>query len=604
MSLGNIDLNPQLIQAVRDATDVISVASEHTRLTKAGHRYKGLCPLHKEKTPSFSVDPERGLFYCFGCGAGGDAIRLHMLTSGDDFPAAIETLARRYGIPLPAAGSRRRGDERDPHRALRAAEEFFRDQLSRSAFARRYLAERQISAELAERFALGYAPEGWRNLVEALSGKIPLADLEAAGLVGRSDKGSGRPFDRFRQRLIFPIRNASGRLLGFGGRTLGDDRAKYINTQETEQFRKGLLLYGLYEGKRSLRDSGKAVLVEGYFDVLGTLASGVEGAVACMGTSLTQEQARLLSRFSEQVTLAYDGDEAGVAAARRALPILLGQGFAVRRAKLPAGQDPDSLRLEAGPEAVHRAVTQAPDAVAAELRRLVPEGVRFDPTRQGKAAEAVAAILRAIPDPIVRAGYSRVVSDRLEVSEQHLWQKVRPGAEGAGPAGPAPSGEASREALPWTLEGNILEGLLGGEGEVPGLSELPSPEIFPNRECRRVYQVFLDLYGHEGNAPSVEDVRMALDPGGPEIQLLARLFGTAVAAGRSFGVRELFARLDRWWLERYLEDLHRKIRESERAGDTKLNTELCLRRAEATRLRHKGQPGTGWAYRIAQSSDA
>ncbi len=602
MSLGNIDLNPQLIQAVRDATDVVSVASEHTRLTKAGHRYKGLCPLHKEKTPSFSVDPERGLFYCFGCGAGGDAIRLHMLTSGDDFPTAIEALATRYGIPLPAAGSRRRRDERDPQAALRAAEEFFQDQLAKSSFAKDYLEEREISSQLRERFALGYAPDGWQNLVDALSGTVPLADLEAAGLVGRSEKGSGRPFDRFRHRLIFPIRNASGRLLGFGGRTLGDDRAKYVNTQETEQFRKGLLLYGLYEGKRSLRDSGKAVLVEGYFDVLGTVASGVEGAVACMGTSLTQEQARLLSRFSEEVTLAYDGDEAGAAAARRALPMLLGQGFSVRRADLPPGQDPDSLRLEAGPEAVKQILTEAPDAVTGELKRLVPKGVRFDPGQQGKAAEAAAEILRAIPDPIVRSGYSRFVSDRLEVSEQHLWQKVQAGGSRSAPA-PEASDAAPKEALPWTLEGNLLEGLLSPSTEAPELSELPSAEIFPNRECRRVYEVFLDLYGQGGRPPSADEVRIALDPGGPEVQLLARLFGTGVASGRSFGVRELFARLDRWWLERYLEDLHVRIRESDRAGDTELNTELCLRRADATRLRHQRQPGSGWAYRIAQSDE-
>src|SRR5688572_18611522 len=208
MSLGNVHITPQLVQAVRDAVDVVAIASEHTRLRKAGRRYQGLCPIHKEKTPSFSVDPEPGLFYCFGCGAGGDAIKLHMLTTGDDFPAAIENLAIRYGIPLPSrAESRRPGapPERDREGALSAAAEFFPDQLRKSSFARDFLERRKIPPELIEKFGLGYAPDGWKNLVQALHRRVPLADHEAAGLVGRSEKREGEPYDRFRHGLMFPI---------------------------------------------------------------------------------------------------------------------------------------------------------------------------------------------------------------------------------------------------------------------------------------------------------------------------------------------------------------------------------------------------------------
>src|ERR1700704_1468844 len=381
MPLGNVNLTPQLVQAVREAVDIVSIASEHTRLVKAGRRFSGLCPIHKEKSPSFSVDPVQGLFYCFGCGAGGDAIKLHMLTTGDDFPAAIEALAMRYGIPLPSRTEARFAGgkpEQDLEGALKAAAAFFADQLQQSPFALQYLEKRRIPPELIERFGLGYAPDGFQNLVKALHPRISKADLEAAGLIAKSER-SGDPYDRFRHRLMFPIHNSSGRLVGFGGRTLGDDKAKYINTNETDRFHKGLLLYGLHLAKREIRETNRAVLVEGYFDVIGTVACGLEGAVAGMGTALTPEQAKLLSRYAEEGVVAYDGDNAGENAFRRALPLLLSDSLAVRRARFPGTHDPDSLRLEQGEEAVRTAIGAAEDAVIAELDRAIPAGTAKEP---------------------------------------------------------------------------------------------------------------------------------------------------------------------------------------------------------------------------------
>jgi DNA primase len=393
MALGNVHLTPQLVQAVRDAVDIVDVAGDHTRLTKAGHRWQGLCPLHKEKTPSFSVDPSQGLYYCFGCGRGGDAIGLYMELSGDDFPAAIESLARRYGIPLPSrpSGSGRGDDRRkaqDLTPVLEAAARFFTARLKDSDAPRRYLADREVPDELVERYGIGYAPDGWQNLTDALKIDFGTERLEAAGLIGRSKK-SGKHYDRFRHRLIFPIKNPSGRIVGFGGRTLGDDKAKYINTAETDEFHKGSLLYGLDVAKRAIRDAGKALLVEGYFDVVGAAASGVPWAVAGMGTALTGPQAKLLSRFAEEVVIGYDGDAAGEGAFRRTLPTLLGEGLTVRRARFGEGEDPDSLRLARGPEAVRRAVDEAPDAVELELDRLAPPGGVRDPREQAKAAGEV-----------------------------------------------------------------------------------------------------------------------------------------------------------------------------------------------------------------------
>ncbi len=435
MPIGNIHITPQLVQAVRDTIDIVAIASDHTRLRKAGRRYSGLCPIHKEKSPSFSVDPVQGLFYCFGCGAGGDAIKLHMLTTGDDFPAAIENLAGRYGIPLPSRSEARFAGgkpERDVEGALQAAAEFFRDQLRKSAFARAYLDEtRRIPPELVERFGLGYAPEG-KNLLPALHARISQADLEAAGLVARGERGD--LYDRFRNRLMFPIHNQAGRLVGFGGRTLGDDKAKYVNTSETDRFHKGTLLYGLHLAKREIRESGRAVLCEGYFDVIGTVASGLEGAVAGMGTALTPEQAKLLSRYTEEVVVAYDGDNAGENASRRCLPLLLAEGLGVRRARFPGSHDPDSLRLEEGAEAVRAAVDKAEDAVTLELERLIPAGAAREPRLQATAATAVGELLRPIPDSILRFSYGRLAADRLGIPVEMLARRME-GARGPGERG-------------------------------------------------------------------------------------------------------------------------------------------------------------------------
>jgi DNA primase len=605
MALGNVHLTPQLIQAVRDAVDIVAVASEHTRLRKAGNSYQGLCPIHKEKSPSFSVDPVKGLFYCFGCGAGGDAIKLHMLTTGDDFPGAIENLAIRYGIPLPSrAESRRAGSapERDVEGALQAAAEFFTVQLKKSAFAREYLEKRHIPPELIERFGLGYAPEGWRNLVQALHPRVPMADLEAAGLVARPDGGK-EPYDRFRHRLMFPIHSPSGRLAGFGGRTLGDDQAKYINTAETERFHKGTLLYGLHQAKKEIRETGSAVLCEGYFDVIGTVACGIEGAIAGMGTALTPEQARLLSRYAEEIVVAYDGDNAGENAFRRALPLLLSEGLGVRRARFPGGHDPDSLRLEEGEEAVKAAIEAAGDAVAAEMDRLIPAGVTRDPRAQAKSAAAVTELLRPIPDPVLRFSYGRLAADRLSVPVELLTRRMGGGGERQGqpspatrPAQPAPAGGGGPR-LVRSLEEQVLERLLQGDeqSQVPPLPELPSPEVFLDPECRNIYQAFYDLYARgEGPPPDSRSVQTALGSEGGAVDRMARILLEGNFVSGRIGLLESLDKLVRRWSQQRLQELQGEISEAQRTGDHALLGRLVDEKTRLSRSLHRGsRPGRG-----------
>jgi DNA primase len=592
MALGNVHITPALVQAVRDAADIVAVASEHTRLRKAGRRYHGLCPIHKEKTPSFSVDSEQGLFYCFGCGAGGDAIKLHMLTSGDDFPAAIEALAMRFGVPLPSRQEKRTGwsggerSERDLEGALQAAAEFFADQLRKTPFPLQYLEKRRISPELIQRFGLGYAPDGWRNLAQALHPRIPLADLEAAGLVAKPERG-GELYDRFRHRLMFPIHNASGRIVGFGGRTLGDDKAKYINTSETDRFHKGLLLYGLHQAKREIREAGRAILCEGYFDVIGTVACGVEGAVAGMGTALTPEQSKLLSRYAEEVVVAYDGDNAGENAFRRALPLLLAEKIGVRRARFPASHDPDSLRLEAGEEAVAEAINKAEDAVTAEIERLVPPGTASNPQAQAKAATAVADLLRPIPDAILRYGYARIGAERLDVPVEMLGRRAggtspeaRPGGRGepagrgAGSASTAPPQETGPR-LVRSLEEQVLERLLQGEEAIPRLEELPPAEVFLDTECRNIYQTFCALYAREtGVRPDARAVTAALGFEGRAVDRLASILLEGSFASGRIGLLESLDKLEDRWLRQRQKELAGAIRDAVRLKDESRATQL------------------------------
>jgi len=586
MALGNIHITPQLVQAVRDAIDIVDIASDHTRLQRAGHRFKGLCPIHKEKTPSFSVDPTQGLYYCFGCGRGGDAIGLHMELTGDDFPGAIESLAQRYGIPLPTRSET--GDRHRPpdlRRVLEAAQELFVEALKRETLPKRYLHGRKIPPELATEYGLGFAPEAWEHLYDALRFDFPTEQLEAAGLIGRR-QSDDKPYDRFRNRLMFPIRNPAGRLVGFGGRALGDDKAKYVNTSETEQFHKGSLLYGLDRAKKSIRESGRAVLVEGYFDVLGAVASGVDGVVAGMGTALTPAQAKLLARYAEEVVIAYDGDDAGETAARRALPLLLAEGLTVRRARFGAGEDPDSLRLSAGPEAVREAVESAADLLDEELERLTPPGVDRDPRGQAASAKGIAELLSPIPDQILRFGYARRAAQRIGVPPEMLSRRIESAARsgqsersghsgGSGPTagrgpsrdrhrgsgqGPPPAAGNPREDSGVThsasapvdslgppgppgvaasaasarggegegrvpsLEDEVLVRLLDRDpdGEVPPLERLPSDEVFFDPVSRNIFRVLRALYQRDGGLPTARDVVEALGADAESVSRVAR----------------------------------------------------------------------------------
>jgi len=583
MAFGHIQLTDELVQTVRDTIDIVDIASDHTRLTKAGRRYKGLCPLHKEKTSSFSVDPDQGLFYCFGCSQGGDAIRLHMLTSGDDFPAAIESLALRYNIPLPAVqpGRRRQADEQlEP--VLQAALDYYQRQLAENASPRKYLEERRIDSELVKRFGLGFAPPGWRNLRNALQDKFPERLLERAGLIAESQKRPGERYDRFRERLIFPIRNAAGRLVGFGGRALGDDKVKYINTSETPSFRKGRLLYGLDLAKRAIRESQRAFMVEGYFDVIGSVAAGIDTAVATMGTALTVEQARMLARFADEVVIGYDGDDAGEQAGRRSIPMLLGVGLGVLRARLGAGADPDSVRVDQGDDHLRRLVAEAPDAVVLELERMTPDGIEREPRRQSQAAKEVVELLGAVPDSVLRYGYARRAADRLAIPVELLLERLRGKSREK-----KPEKQGDSEGVVRSLEEKVLQLLLAQGTQSCDPAELPPEDAFLEPVCRNIYSAFLAVYGDgKGGLPTSRELLSRLPEQGPAVDRMARLLLEVSTGSDPEEFRVAVRQLERRWQQKKSRELAAQINQAQSSGDRQELERLLIEKAELSRRLH------------------
>ena len=309
----DLDITDQVLAELRSASDIIEVIGEHTRLKKAGRSWKGLCPFHNERTPSFTVDRDKGLYHCFGCGAGGDVIHFVRQMDRLEFPEAVEALASRFGVTIPRRARGPRDDRRERLlEAAAAAHRFYVGELARPGNkSAAYLSERGVPAELVSRLSLGHAPDSWDALSRALMPVYPEALLVEAGLLQPGQDGK-RAYDRFRDRLLFVLRDDRGRPVGFGGRVLSPEgEPKYLNSPESPIFQKKRTLYGLSDARDAIRRRERVVLVEGYFDHLALVAAGIDETVASMGTALTPEQAEKLHRLAPRVVVCYDGDAAG-----------------------------------------------------------------------------------------------------------------------------------------------------------------------------------------------------------------------------------------------------------------------------------------------------
>lgn len=416
-----------IIDEIRNAADIAEVVSSYVNLKRAGNLYTGLCPFHAEKTPSFKVNPERRIFHCFGCGVGGNVFRFLMLQKGISFPEAVAELAERYGIELPQAdyGRSRAGKQTKAglYQAVALAQKFFEDELSAASGkrARDYLARRGLNQDLIQEFHLGWAPPGWDNLGLFLDSKGVEAEvMEVAGLVKARGDGRSR-YDTFRARVICPIFGLDGQTVAFGGRLLEEEerQPKYLNSPETPIYHKGRFLYGLDRNRAWLRERKTVLIVEGYFDLLSLAAQGVRHVVATLGTALTPGHLRLLQGHVDQAVLLFDADEAGRAAAARALPLFMSVDLEGRVLQLPEGHDPDTYVREYGPKALEDALAEAVMLLDFYLDRTM---ARYPGTLAGKSrvAREIVTVIAGIKDRTRQDLLRRAAAERLGVSEEAL----------------------------------------------------------------------------------------------------------------------------------------------------------------------------------------
>jgi len=575
---------PRFLDDIRERVPLGELIGRRIKLARAGRELKGLCPFHTEKTPSFHVVEEKNFYHCFGCGAHGDVFTFLMEADGLPFPEAVEEAARRAGLPLPEPdpdAQAKAEKQASLHDVMEAATRVYQEQLGRAAgrAARAYLEKRGLAPETVRRFRLGFAPDSYRVLKESLAERgVSAAQMLEAGLLVKPDDGR-EPYDRFRNRIIFPITDRQGRVIAFGGRALGDNPAKYLNSPDTPLFHKGRTLYNLAGARKAAYEAGSVLVVEGYTDVIALAQAGIAHAVAPLGTALTEEQVALLWRLAPEPVLCFDGDRAGWGAAERAIDralAVLRPGQSLRFAMLPEGRDPDDLIRAEGPAAM-RAVIEAAEPLADMLWRLMTANADTStPERRAGLEHAIFERLERIGDSKVRHFYKREFKDRL--------------FRAFAPPGLRRQGRSARSGLPGTgLRGTRLA--RGGRApdthiyeqlvmlyalHHPWLAERDSEELaelpFENRALEALREALLAAVGHgEGLdwgalrdhlARSGHEKTMAELTASPSVQSVRSAWPEADPQETEIGWRHVLARLRRLSLKREIDALETAYRDS------------------------------------------
>ncbi|HVE70844.1 MAG TPA: DNA primase [Thermoanaerobaculia bacterium] len=555
-----VDLNDQIIQQVRDTADIVDFIQQVTPLKLAGTRYKGLCPFHREKTPSFTVDRTKGLFYCFGCGTGGDVFKFLTLTERFTFPEAVEHVASRYGIELPKKKRTSRENDRDDlYEVLDDASEAFHQALEWKPNAGdEYLRQRGVAKEIVQRYGFGFAPESWDYILRRLGQKHGEKKLEATGLISPRKEKNGF-YDRFRNRLMIPIHSDTGAVVGFGGRSLDGSEPKYLNSPESELFNKSRLLYNLHRSKDAMRRYDRAILVEGYFDAIAIDHAGVPGVVASMGTSLTTGQASMMRRFTRRVVLAYDSDNAGRAATLRAAPILLAAGLSVEALDLQGEKDPDALVQSRGVDGFLDVLSHALDIFEFALREWAKDAASLSGREKSERVEQFMPLLSAVSDPVVRNEAAQRIADAFRLEFETVWSRVRGKASASAATDRqmnAPSSTGEKFVLIAALQGRLSEDQIGRLRE----------EYFEDAACKTVFSIIKsDLAA--GRPIDFGDVSTHLR-GEAELTLVSELSLTEDIDERALQrIEENLLPMERTYLSRRMQQIQRQIQDAGSDGD-------------------------------------
>ncbi|HUR79599.1 MAG TPA: DNA primase [Thermoanaerobaculia bacterium] len=571
------DLNDQIIQQVRDTADIVDFIQQVTPLKLAGTRYKGLCPFHREKTPSFTVDRSKGLFYCFGCGTGGDVFKFLALTERFTFPEAVEHVASRYGIELPKKKrTSRENDKDDLYEVLDDASEAFHRALEwKPNAADEYLRERGVAKDIITRYGFGFAPDSWDYLLRLLGQKHGEKKLEATGLITPRKEKSGY-YDRFRNRLMIPIHSDTGAVVGFGGRSLDGTEPKYLNSPESELFNKSRLLYNLHRSKDAMRRYDRAILVEGYFDAIAIDHAGVPGVVASMGTSLTTGQASLLRRFTRRVVLAYDGDNAGRAATLRAAPILLAAGLNVEALDLQGEKDPDSLVQSRGVDGFLDVLSHALDIFEFGLREWAKDAAALSGREKSERVEQFMPLLSAVSDPVVRNEAAQRIADAFRLEFETVWSRVRGKASASANSErqwTAPSATGEKFVLIAAMQGRLSSDQIGRLRE----------EYFEDAACKTLFSI---IKSDLSAGRPIDFVQVATHlRGEAELTLVSELSLTEDIDDRALQrIEENLLPMERTYLSRRMQQIQRQIMDAGSDGDRV--AELYQEKLQLSRMLH------------------
>jgi DNA primase len=581
-------------QEVRAATDIVKIVGDYVQLRKSGVNMTGLCPFHQEKTPSFSVHPVKQIFHCFGCGVGGDVFKFVMLIENLSFPEALRRVAEKSGvklkeIPLDAVSD---GSAREREAILKiheVAARFFAVQLGATTegrAARAYLADRGMSDEALARFRIGYAPSEGHALLRKLEAEGFTGELmEKSGLV-LAESESRRHLDRFRRRLMFPIARENGSVVAFGGRALGDDQPKYLNSPETPIYTKSRVLFHLDRAAKALRETDEAILVEGYMDAIAVAMAGFEQVTASCGTTLTSNQVRLLARHTRRVVVNYDPDSAGLAATERSLDLLLEEGFECRVLALPDGLDPDAFIRREGAAAYAGRLKSAPFYLEYLADRAAASSDLRSPQGKVAAVNSLMPHLVRLPSALLRREWIDRLADRLRLDDRLLREEVRRAADrrrevkAPEPAAVLAASPAEKELLRACLESEALaDELLPSLAADGAMAGLPTSNIFGAILAAR----------SRGERPDLAQLEESLTPAEQRLAYDCQ-FADAEPLSREAAVRCCQA-LRRKKLERERDEIQAAIRGAEASGDDGRLVELLRTKSKlASQIAERGSP--------------
>lgn len=587
------------VDDLRRQADIVRVIQGYVSLKKKGANWMACCPFHQEKTPSFSVSPSKDIFYCFGCGKGGSVYNFVMEMERVTFPEAIKIVAEKAGVPLPVLIDDGKFEERrkeaDEIIELNAwALEFWEKQLQENnrgaQAARDYLDARGVTDETRVLFHLGYAPDTWDTLLSYLKERgATESQIEKSGLVSRND--SGKVYDRFRGRLIFPIMDAQGRTVAFGGRLLDDGEPKYLNSPETAAYTKGRHLYGLRLTRDEIRNKKFAILVEGYLDLIVPYQFGIRNIVASLGTALTGEQAKLMTRFARKVVVNYDGDSAGVKAAKRAIETLLTEDFEIKVLVLPEGTDPDEFIRKSGVEAYHEKRGRALTHIQFVLDQAVRDRDLLRPADKAAAVEEALPFVRAVRNGIQKREYFDMTMDALRIEEpalrNELWQTIKKRTP-LDQAGIRQKVVYAIGAKPTIAEHRLLERLV--HDKALRIALLPQIAL-ADYEALPTAGIFEALISIQAEGLELDFANLSSKTEGDPIavDLIPSLFMVPDEVAGSDAMDHEFASpescliaLRQIALDRRILELGSEMAKAERAGDTKRSNQLSLEKIELT----------------------